>query len=228
MRKLTLAALTVAAVLAGCASKPQLPVSMGGNDEWKSSGPVGIVMTAVPAPNTYFPGAGCLLCIGFAELSNSSLTTHTKTLSRDEFESLKEDAAGALRKKGAEVVVFNDKVVLDTLPKGKGENGPAKDFASLKSKYPVNRLLVIQVDMVGYERTYANYIPTSDAKAYVKAQGFIIDMADNHYHWYQPVEVRRAAEGAWDEAPSFPGLTNAYYQAVEQAKDALLSPLRQP
>lgn len=215
-------------LLAGCASKPQLPVDMPANEDWAKAGPIGVVMTTIPAPNTYFPGAGCLLCVGFAEVSNSSLTTHTKTLSKDEFEPLKAEFAAALRNKGAEVVVFDDKLVIDTLPKASQENGPPKDFASLKTRYPVKRLLVVQVDMLGYERTYSAYVPTSDPKAYVKAQGFIVDLTDNRYTWYQPVQVRRAAEGPWDEAPQFPGLTNAYYQAVEEAKDTLLSPLRQP
>lgn len=229
MKSHQLAALAAATfVLAGCASKPQLPVSMPGSDDWAKGGPVGVVLGAVPAPNTYFPGAGCLLCLGFAEVANSSLSTHAKTLSKDEFEPLKADIATALRKKGAEVVVFDDKLTIETLPKASQENGPSKDFASLKTKYPVKRLLVIQVDTLGYERTYSSYVPTSDPKAYVAAQGFIVDMGDNHYHWYQPVQIRRAAEGAWDESPGFPGLTNAYYQAVEQAKDALLTSLKQP
>jgi hypothetical protein len=32
----------------------------------------------------------------------------------------------------------------------------------------------------------------------------------------------KSAESTWDEAPTFPGLTNAYYQALELAKDAFL------
>lgn len=224
-----LALAAAAWVLTGCASKPQLPVSMSGQDDWAKAGPVGVVLGTVPAPNTYFPGASCLLCLGFAEMANSSLSTHTKTLSKDEFEPLKADIAAALRKKGADVVVFDDQLAIDALPKAAStENGPPKDFASLKAKYPVKRLLVIQVDTLGYERTYSSYIPTSDPKAFVKAQGFLVDMDDNHYHWYQPVQIRRAAEGTWDESPGFPGLTNAYYQAVEQAKDELLEPLKKP
>lgn len=229
MKRRYFAAIALAAfALVGCATKVQAPVAVSSQEDWKQAGPVGVALAIVPAPNTYFPGAGCLLCLGFAEVSNSSLTTHTKTLSKGEFEPLKASLAAALRDKGATVVVIDDALNVETLPKASQANGPAKDFSSLRTRYDVKRLLVVQVNVLGYERTYSSYVPTSDPKAFVQAQGFIVDMSDNHYHWYRPVQVRRAAEGAWDEAPQFPGLTNAYYQAVEQAKDELLASLKQP
>jgi hypothetical protein len=30
-----------------------------------------------------------------------------------------------------------------------------------------------------------------------------------------------SAQGEWDEPPKFPGLTTAYYQAIELAKDKI-------
>lgn len=225
-RRVLSAVLALGVMLAGCATKPQAPVAMNSND-WAQGGRIGVVMSTLPKPDTYLPGASCLLCIGVAALANSSLTTHAKTLSTEELVALKADVAAQLRKKGADVVVFDDNVNVGTLAKASNENGPSKDFAALKSKYPVERLLVIQVDELGYLRTYSAYVPTSDPKGYVKAQGFIVNMSNNQYQWYMPVQVVRASEQAWDEAPSFPGLTNAYYQAVEAAKDQVLTALKQ-
>ena len=36
--------------------------------------------------------------------------------------------------------------------------------------------------------------------------------------------VARGTEGTWDEPPKFPGLTNAYYQALETAMDTVKKP----
>jgi hypothetical protein len=41
---------------------------------------------------------------------------------------------------------------------------------------------------------------------------------------YVPLQLEKAADGAWNEAPKFPGLTNAYYQVLELGKDAVTSP----
>lgn len=225
-RRVLTAALALGVVLAGCATKVQAPVSMSSND-WSQGGRIGVVMSTLPKPDTYLPGADCLLCAGVAALANTSLTKHAKSLSTEELTALKADVAAQLRKKGADVVVFDDSINVATLTKASNDNGPAKDFSALKSKYPVDRLLVLQVDELGYLRTYSSYIPTSDPKGYIKAQGFIVHMSNNQYQWYLPVQVLRASEQAWDEAPSFPGLTNAYYQAVETARDTVLTALQQ-
>jgi hypothetical protein len=39
-----------------------------------------------------------------------------------------------------------------------------------------------------------------------------------------PLTVMKAADGKWDEPDRFPGLTNAYYQALESSRDRLLQP----
>jgi hypothetical protein len=39
-----------------------------------------------------------------------------------------------------------------------------------------------------------------------------------------PVELAKGSDGPWDESPSFPGLTNAYFQVLEMGKDAFLKP----
>jgi len=38
----------------------------------------------------------------------------------------------------------------------------------------------------------------------------------------RPVNIVKAAEGNWDEPPKFPGMTNAYFQTLELARDRLL------
>jgi hypothetical protein len=38
--------------------------------------------------------------------------------------------------------------------------------------------------------------------------------------------VQKATDGDWDEPPKFPGLTNAYFQAVEQFKDGAKKPFK--
>ncbi len=220
--------LTLGALLVGCASKPQLPVALEQQNLIKPNVRVGVAMVPVPEVNTHFPGAGCLLCIAAAELNHTSLTSHVKTLPTTDVSAIKSQVAALLKKKGATVVVLNEPLKLDSLPDfgGSEANASRKDFRSLAARHQIDKLVVIEVGMLGILREYSAYFPTSDPKAIVSGGAFVVNLNNNVYEWFMPLDVRKAAEGPWDEGPKFPGLTNAYYQSIEEAKDRLTAPLR--
>jgi hypothetical protein len=211
---------------AGCAIKPQQAISLSEETMNAQSGRVGVMMTKLPAVDTHLPGAGCLLCLAAAAAANSGLTAHAKTLSYEDLPQLKDEVAKALAKKGVKAVVIQEALDLDSLASypSDGQNAAAKDFSSLKKKYEVDKLLVINITMLGFERPYSAYIPTSDPKGVFRGAGYIVNLSNNRYEWYQPVQVLKAADKQWDEAPKFPGLTNAYFQALELGKDGFLKP----
>jgi hypothetical protein len=222
---LALAALSVAFV--GCAVAPQRSIELDPAKLSAGNGKIGVAMPALPKVDTSFPGAGCLLCLAAAAGANSDLTKHANTLPYEGLDTLKQAAADALRKKGADVVVIDEPLDVRKLPaaKQKSVEGPKKNFTALKAKYQVDRLVVLDVQSIGFVRTYSSYFPTSDPKATIQGAGYMVDLNTNAYEWYLPVQFLESAEGAWDEAPKFPGLTNAYFQTVEKAKDAFLAPL---
>jgi hypothetical protein len=186
-------------------------------------------MTALPAVDTSLPGAGCLLCMAAASIANSDLTKHAKTLGLEDLPALKQTLAERIRAKGGEAVVIDEPLVLDKLEgaKATGPNLAKKDFTPLKKKYAVDKLLVVQISTLGFERTYSAYVPTSDPKGAFVGLGYMVNLGSNAYEWYQPITVYKSADGKWDEPPKFPGLTNAYYQAVELGKDSFLRPFSQ-
>ena len=152
---------------------------------------------------------------------NSSLTTHAQALPTDDLAALQPELASLVKKKGAEPVVINEPLDVTTLPNF-GTSGPniaRKDFTSLRVKYGVEKLLFVQVSSVGYVRTYASYFPTSEPKARISSISSLIDLRSNTYDWFLPVTALKAADGTWDEAPKYPGLTNAYFQAIESHRD---------
>jgi hypothetical protein len=223
---LLLAAMAV--IVSGCATKPQQPVSLVQEAIGSKAGRVGVAMTKLPQLDTQVPGAGCLLCLATAKMATADLTTHAQTLPSDDVTSLKESIAQALRAKGTDALLIDEYIDLDALPSfsGSGENVANKDFTALGKKYNVNRLLVIQTKALGFIRTYSAYFPTSDPKAYFNADGYLVDLKTNSYDWFLPVVITKSTDGKWDEPPTFPGLTNAYFQAVELGKDALLKPIQ--
>jgi hypothetical protein len=167
-----------AVFLAGCATPPQPPISLSKEAVGAKNARIGVAMVAVPKVDTHFPGAGCLLCMAFASASNSAITTQVRTLTPEDLPKLKQDAAERLRKKGTEVVVIDEDLKLDAFPDvSKAEPGKArKDFSSLKTRYKLDRLLVLQIEMLGVIRNYSAYVPTSDPKGVVTGTAYIVNL----------------------------------------------------
>ncbi|MGH8076279.1 MAG: hypothetical protein ACREPE_02995 [Lysobacter sp.] len=224
-----LAVIAMLVALGGCATVAQQPVPFALGAIASSEKPIriGVAMVALPKVDTQLPGASCLLCLAAASIANSSLTSHSRTLPYEDLTNLKSDAADLLRKKGMDVVLIPEDLKLDTFPKNKTKapNASNREFSSLKAKYDIDKLMVIDITSVGFVRTYSAYIPTSDPKGALEGTGYVVDLGTNTYDWYQPVSVRKSADGEWHEPPSFPGLTNAYFQAVTTGRDEFLKPL---
>lgn len=215
-------------VLAGCSTPPQRHIAFNTSSVTAPQGHrIGVAMTALPKVDIHVSGANCLLCLAAASLASSSLTAHARTLPYEDLPKLKEEVAQLLRKKGAsQVTVIADDVNVEALPVAgtKGPNTAPKDFSSLQKKYDVDKLLVIDVQMLGFQRYYKGYIPSGDPRALFQGTGYLVNLANNTYEWYTMVYVSRAAEGKWDEPPQFPGLTNAYFQVIELARERYTQP----
>jgi len=221
----------IAVFLGGCATvSHQEAIQLTENTLTPNSGRIGVAMTPLPKIDTHFPGAGCLLCLAAASAANSALTDHTRTLPYEDLPKLKDEVADLLRNRGMAVIVIPGDLKLDELPDStlRGTNVADQDFSSLKQKYNIDKLLVINITSLGMWRTYSSYFPTSDPKAELQGAGFLVNLSSNTYEWYLPVNIMKSAEGKWDEPPKFPGLTDAYFQALEIGKDSYLKPFSAP
>jgi len=212
----------VAASLAACQTVPQGHVELAKDKLAPQAGRVGVVMSE-PKVDLYLPGASCLLCYAAAALANTSLNTYSHTLKDDDLVQVKSEIVDMLRKKGVDAKVVDTPVEIRSLDSLKlGPNMATKDFGKYKANF--DRLVVIDLQQVGFVRNYAAYFPTSEPKATVVATAYMVDLKTNALDWYDAITITKSAEGSWDEAPSFPGLTNAYYQTLELGKDALKKP----
>jgi hypothetical protein len=215
-------------LISGCASTPpQQPVPLSQNFYSAKSAKIGVAMSVLPKVDTQFPGAGCLLCLGVASVANQALTQHVQTLTYEDLPQLKTKVGDALRAKGYDVTIINDVIDVASLPKAskEGANIARQDFSSLKAKYNVEKIAMITFSTIGVNRFYASYIPTSDPKATVTGLAYIVDTSTNTYDLYLPISIQKSGGLKWDEPPKFPGLTNAYFQAIEDATDIVTASL---
>lgn len=215
----------VAFVLGGCAT-PQTPIALTSEALTPQVGKIGVAMAQIPKTDTFFPGAGCLLCIATAAAANSALTAHIQTLPHEGLPELKNEVAALIDKKGVQTLVIEEAIDLAALPSF-GDKGPGialKDFTPFRERHGIDKLVVIHITGLGVIRTYSSYFPTSDPKGALSGIGYMVDLSNNRYEWYHPVFVTKSAEGAWNEPPQFPGVTNAYFQALEAGKDEFMKP----
>lgn len=216
-----MAVVAAAAVLGACATKPQAPLALTAGT-FQSSSRVGVIL-AEPARDLYLPGASCLLCLGVAVAANSTLNSYAKTLKDDEIVQVKDELAAALRKKGLDATPVDGVVDLSKLPDLKlGDNMSSHDFGAYTKRF--DRVVVVEIRQIGIERPYASYIPTGDPKAVMRGSAYMVDLKTNRLEWYEPLAVTKGTDGKWDEPPVFPGLTNAYYQAIEAGKEQIEKP----
>ena len=229
--RLLVAALALSAMLAGCAGPVQTPVSLAA-DYFAAgkvkAGKVGVVMSDLPKPDTQFPGAFCLLCLAVANGAHSTLSKEVQSFSTAELQPLPADLAALLKKQGLDVVLINEPLKVTDLP-DLGASDPVnkarKNYASLKAKHGIDRLLVVHITSLGVWRSYSAHVPTDPPRAVLNSTVSMIDLSSDALEWYLPLAVSRAADGAWDEPPKFPGLSTAYYQVLETGMDMVKKPL---
>ena len=83
--------------LGGCATPVQQRIDLADNyfvSGMAKEGKIGVVMVELPKPDTAFPGANCLLCLGVANGMHSSLNKEVQTFSTAELQTLPRDVDG--------------------------------------------------------------------------------------------------------------------------------------
>ncbi|GAP34658.1 hypothetical protein ABXN37_05790 [Piscinibacter sakaiensis] len=226
-RLMSLAALLAAVLLSACASKPQQPVPLNDAAVRAADARIGVIMAPLPKPDTYFPGADCLLCYATASAVNSKLTAQVRTLGTEDLADLKRLLTEAVVRRGGQAVPLSGDVKPDDLASTRDEapNRAPRDFRPLAATYPVDRLLVVEIRQVGFLRPYAAYVSTDAPRAVVRGSAYLVNLKTNLYEWFQPIDIAKGST-TWDQPPGYPDLTNAYFQAVELAKDAALKAWR--
>ncbi len=207
----------------GCSVSPQKPISLDTQFYNVKSEKIGLYLDTIPKANTYFPGASCLLCLAAAEIANSDLTEHVQGLPNSEVDISLNIVEEILKANGLEVVRVEQPINISELKKFSTDNElipyARKDFRSLKSSLGVDKLVVIDINRLGIYRSYSAYLPTSDPLGYVAGNISVIDLSDNQYKLYEPVNIKTKVKGEWDEPNQFPGVTTAYFQSTEVLKE---------
>jgi hypothetical protein len=213
--------------LTGCAT-PQPPVAMDQAFWNEKQERIGIAVSEIPKPDVIMTGNQGLLDVAVNSGLAAGLRSKVETWDNSALSELPAQAARLLQEQNYSSVQLAEPVVMTELGKPpKKELGfAAADFTPLKEKHQIDKLVLFTVASIGTTRSYYGMIPTSAPVAQLVVSTLIIDLDDNRLLYFQPNTFSRAADGEWDEAPDFPNLTNAFYQALDSTQQALLAPLK--
>lgn len=221
----TFAALTLLAclTLTGCANvQPPVPLDQ---QFWDAKEPtIGVAISVLPPPVLALTGNQGLLDYAINAGVNSKLSDNVKTWQVKDLDTLPDAIVAKLQAKGYKAKRIDEKVDLKAYKEVKFREGyTVKDLSPIKTKYGVDRLLLVYVTATGATRSYYSIVPTSVPMAQVGGQGMVVDLADNKLLWFQPFVAIQAAQGEWDE-PTYTNLSNAFYQAVDNSRQQMITP----
>lgn len=213
--------------LTGCAT-PQPPVPMDQTFWSEKQERIGIAISEIPEPDVFMTGNQGLLDVAVNSGLAAGLRSKVVTWDKSTLHELPTQAAQLLKEQNYSAIQLDEPVIVAKLgtPPNKGLGFATVDFTPLKEKHQIDKLVLFTITSIGTTRSYYGMIPTSAPVAQVVVSTLIIDLDDNRLLYFQPNTVNRAADGEWDEAPEFPNLTNAFYQALDSTQQSLLSPLK--
>jgi hypothetical protein len=226
MKKIsTVVLILISTLIVGCAGTPQARMPLAQDFYSNKNQVVGVYMAELPKTDTHLVGASCLLCYAAASVANSSGTSHIQSLDTNELVGLDETVVELISSKGIKTSLVKTVIDLEKLAKYKTDelNFAKQDFRVLKEKLGVDKLIVIDINTAGAYRPYSSYVPTGAPVGTVSGLAYTIDLNTNKYELYENIDFKVGAQTKWDEPPAFPGVTNAYYQAVEMTKDKIVA-----
>ncbi|MBK5301477.1 MULTISPECIES: hypothetical protein [Gammaproteobacteria] len=224
----TWAALTLLAclTLTGCAHvQPPVPLD---HQFWDAKEPtIGVAITVVPEPVLALTGNQGILDYAINKGVNNKLSDNVEKWQVGDLNTLPDVLVAKLQAKGYKAKRINEPFDLKIYKETSFREGyMTRDMTPVKATYGVDRLLLVNVYATGATRSYYSIVPTSVPMAQVGGQGMVIDLADNKLLWFKPFVATQAAQGEWDE-PTYTNLSNAFYQAVDNSRQQMITPFAQ-
>ena len=215
--------LSASAVLTGCSSFVQKPIDLDAQF-WNDKDPViGVALSPLPAPQLALTGNQGLLELAINKGVNSKLSDQVSAWELHDLESLPDEVVASLKAKGLNAKRIPDAIDLTKFKETEKREGYlARNISDLKSKYGVDRVLLISYTTTGAFRSYYSVVPTSVPTPQVGGIGMLVDPKDSRLVWYKPFVVVQPAQCEWDQ-PGYSNLSNAFYQALDGSRQQILS-----
>lgn len=212
----------VAFSLVSCATTKKLGKDVFNNPDVK----IGVALVEFPEAGAHKAGSQGLLDVAINSALAAEMSAYLKGTDLSGFMPVKDKIAAKLEEKGAQVVVIDDMINLDNLPKyvDKDSNSKRTDYSYFKEKYDVDYIVLANIIAVGTSRKYYGFIPLGSPKGYCLAHGIMKDTAEDKTTWEYTTNYKKSVvkvDGEWDAPPDYPDLSVAVQKAITNAAEEL-------
>lgn len=216
-----------AAILSACAStKMAVNPSFWNQKEAR----VGVAIASYPETAAHKGGAQGLLDMAINNALASDLQTHLKTLTADEFDTVRDQFVTEFQARGFRAKVVPAPINLEayekfTKPTGSSDAFFHKDLKPLSTQESVDFLVLLSIERFGTLRNYYGFVPTGAPQGLLQSSGRLIDLRNNQVMWFTIAEEHESVvsvEGPWDQVPDYPNLTAAIKKSIPNAQRFLL------
>lgn len=192
---------------------------------------IGVVVGDMPSPSAHKGGNQGLLDIVINNSNADDLELHLNTLDVSRISDIAIKMTRYLKGKGLKVKHISKNLDLKSLNDFEAENNESSqtyysnlDYRLLKTKYGVDKLVVINIVRIGTIRNYYGFVPLGDPSGLSHLGGYVVNLDNNQLEWKQSV-VQQSPNNTddWDSPPKFDGLTKAMYVAFDQSKNMLFN-----
>jgi hypothetical protein len=217
------------ALLTGCAIQGPVPLDKAYWTNKPES--VGVIVAKLPPATAHKQGSQGLLDLAINSAMAGPLEKHLSALKLDEFRETGRVVANHFSRQGIPTMFIDEELDVTKVPKVKKapKGTTTLDFASLKAKYNVDHLVVLEAVAAGTVRSYYGFVPLTAPQGYFACRGTLVDLKDNKILWYANSTQQIVVEDPWDQADeAFPHVTSAFYRALEAGKTGLIRDLVVP
>lgn len=193
---------------------------------------VGILYTPPEEAGFYMEGDVRLLDYAINAAANSKLSAHAKSLDISDFHLIVDEVTLALQNEGFTVKLVNEDIDTGKLKKFVDPDKEdttyfaSKDYTPMADSQNVDYLLLLRTKRVGFARPYQGFIPLEDPRSVFEVHGEVVDLSSNQLIWYKDIDESSISNGTWNEPPTFPGLTNGFYIALESARQRIIQEMK--
>ncbi len=216
-------------LLSACAVSPTVKM----NSEFWTQTDRSVVVAIAKLPDTaaHKVGAQGLLDLAINNAMADDLSKALKTITlNDSYGQARSEVVRRLQEKGIKSS-FTDKMIeaaslQDFSSDDKSRSYAPKDFRPMKADLGgADRLLLFTVIVVGTQRSYYGFIPTSSPVAVLRAKGEMIDLQTNEVLWRDQTSNTAVIADPWDQPPEFKNVNAAVQKVIESARKAMVDKL---
>lgn len=218
--------LLVISLLVGCTgAEPNVALKQEFWSE-RPKQPVVVAADKSAKGDMYIVGGVGLLDLAIIKAATHQFQTYLNQYDPANFYLLQTEFVADLRKHGIPAEKYSDSIELSKLQVLPGYDDKAyerKDFRPLAVQLKNNRLLLLNINVIGATRNYYGMIPTSAPRAVCDAEARLVDLEHNKTLWRFLTRQEVKVEGKWDQPPDYPNFTGALNKAVSHANQAIVS-----